>query len=168
MTDVADTIRLRFAGPGDTRALAALFVELQDHYGAPHPPPEAIEADLAQLAPGAEILVAETADGALVGLAAYATIYPGPGLTGGLFLKELYITAAVRNLGVGERLMRALARIVRDRNLGRIDWTVALGNAAAQRFYDRLGGVAQDERLFYRLQGEALAALANAQEPDLT
>jgi ribosomal protein S18 acetylase RimI-like enzyme len=50
-------------------------------------------------------------------------------------LDDLFVRAAFRNAGVGEALMRALAR----RSDLPIRWEVEEGNLAGQRFYVRLG-----------------------------
>lgn len=159
--EVDEALVVRTTEPADAPALARLLMQMQQEYGAPYPELPIVEADLAQLPTGVDIFVAERADGSFVGLAAVANLYPGPGLSGGFFLKELYVSPQARSLGVGESLMRALARAARDRGFRRIDWTVATENAGALRFYDRLGGAPQTDRFFYRLGPQALDALAD-------
>jgi GNAT superfamily N-acetyltransferase len=91
---------VRLATPADHPALAALFAEMQAHYQVPCPEPDAILSGLDGRPAGAEILLAEEA-GDLLGFAAFAAIYPGPGLLPGFFLKELYVAASARGGGVG-------------------------------------------------------------------
>ncbi len=43
----------------------------------------------------------------------------------------------------------------------RLDWSVLDWNEPALRFYRSLGAVPMDERIGYRLSGEALAALGS-------
>jgi ribosomal protein S18 acetylase RimI-like enzyme len=157
-----EALVVRTTDSADAPALARLLTQMRQEYGAPHPELPEVEADLAQLPTGVDIFVAERPDGSFVGLAAVANLYPGPGLSGGFFLKELYVSPQARSLGVGESLMRALARAARDRGFRRIDWTVATENAGALRFYDRLGAAAQTDRFFYRLGPQALDALADS------
>jgi len=57
-----------------------------------------------------------------------------------LVLKELYVDAAYRDRGVGERLMVALAQCAQRLGCGRLRWDVLHGNHSAERFYQRLGG----------------------------
>jgi hypothetical protein len=159
---VDDGLIVRTTAPTDAPALARLLAQMQQEYGGPHPELPDIEADVAQLPTGVDIFVAERPDGSFVGLAAVANLYPGPGLSGGFFLKELYVSPQARSSGVGESLMRALARAARDRGFRRIDWTVATENSGALRFYDRLGGAPQTDRFFYRLGPQALDALAES------
>ena len=151
--------------PADHPALAAVFVEIQAHYAVPCPPLGAILAGLADRPQGTDILIAER-DGAILGFAAFAAVYPGPGLNPGLFMKELYVAAAARGTGAGRSLMQTLAREALARGLSRIDWTADAYDARLVGFYESLGGTAQPKKLFFRLTGDALAqAAGQARDP---
>ncbi|AMJ63396.1 acetyltransferase [Bosea sp. PAMC 26642] len=144
-------------------SLADLMAEMQAHYRVPRPDRADILSGLAGLPQGIEVLVAH--DGtALVGFAFAANVYPGPGLKSGFFLKELYVARAARGAGIGRALMRALAELALAHGHRRIDWTADAANPGLLRFYESLGAVAQTEKIFYRLTGEALAQMAN--DPD--
>jgi GNAT superfamily N-acetyltransferase len=143
----------------DAEVLATLFQEMQAHYAVPCPPRAAIVADLADLPPGNRVLVAEV-DGVLAGFAAFAVIYPGPGLRKGLFLKELYVGTNWRGRRLGRGLIGALAALAVAEGHGRIDWTADRDDAGLLDFYDSLGGRRETSKLFYRLTGEALAEIA--------
>ncbi len=127
----------------------------------PCPPPAAIVADLRALPPGNRLLVAEV-EGALAGFAAFAEIWPGPGLKKGLFLKELYVGAAYRGRGLGRRLVEALAAVAAAEGHARVDWTADRADGALLAFYDATGARRETGKLWYRLTGEALAASATA------
>lgn len=144
--------------PGDEPGLVALFREMQAHYGAPCPPDARILADLRDLPPGVTLLVARRPG--VVGVAALASVYPGPGLRRGLFLKDLYVTAARRGEGVGSALVRAAARFALARGGGRLDWTADRADAPLLAFYRRLGAAEQPEKLFFRLGEAAMRTLA--------
>ncbi len=88
-------------------------------------------------------------------------IYPGPGLKPGLFLKELYVAGSQRGRGLGRALMQKLASLATQRGLSRIDWTADAENARLLAFYEELGGACKTDKLFFRLDGEALVQLAN-------
>ncbi len=149
---------IRQPKPGDTAALAALFQEMQEHYAVPCPPREEILRALASLPDGTEILVAE--DDGIIGFAAFATVYPGPGLRAGFFLKELFVSAGARGRGAGRALMRALAGLAVERGHRRVDWTADRHDGKLLAFYDGIGGRRQEAKLFYRLADDELAALA--------
>ncbi|AWB24601.1 N-acetyltransferase [Methylobacterium currus] len=131
---------------------------MQAYYGGSCPPQGEVGAALAGRPAGTEILVAE--DGAdLAGFATFSAVYPGPGLTGGLFLKELFVGAAHRGAGHGRALMRAVAAEALARGLGRVDWTADAGQPRLLAFYQGLGAAPKPDKVFFRLDGEALAAL---------
>ncbi|WP_145715230.1 GNAT family N-acetyltransferase [Mesorhizobium tianshanense] len=132
---------------------------MQRHYQVPCPSLGTILSDLASLPSGVEILVAET--DRIIGFAIFATIYPGPSLKAGIFLKELFVSQAFRGTGAGRLLMRELARMALQRGHKRLDWTADRENNRLLAFYDDIGGTVQREKLFYRLSGEALAAFAD-------
>lgn len=150
---------IRLLRPADHKALAALMVEMQGHYSVPCPPVEDIRAGLAALPAGVDILVAVNGE-AVLGFASACNLYPGPGLRTGFFLKEIYVADAARGAGLGRALMTALAELALERGHRRIDWTADADDTALLRFYDGLGAAAHPKKVFYRLTGEALAAIA--------
>lgn len=152
---------IRLLQPADHPALAALMVEMQGHYAVPCPPMRDIQAGLAALPAGVEILVA-VAGKAILGFASACNLYPGPGLKSGFFLKEIYVADAARGKGLGRALMTALAALAVERGHERLDWTADIDDPALLRFYETLGAVAQTKKVFYRLTGAALEAAAEA------
>lgn len=157
----ATTIRL--LRPEDHPALSALMVQMQDHYSVPCPPPAEILAGLAALPAGVDILIAIKGE-TVLGFASACSLYPGPGLKTGYFLKEIYVADAARGTGLGRALMAALAELALERGHRRIDWTADADDAALLRFYEGLGATAYPKKVFYRLTGDALADLAGAVE----
>lgn len=142
----------------DVTSTAALFQEMQAHYRVACPPLPEIVARLSRLPEGVGVLVA--ADPAVVGFAALSAIFPGPGLSPGLFLKELFVSASARGRGVGTALMRAAAHVAVARGYARLDWTADRTDARLLRFYAALGAAEQSEKVFYRLSGRALTDIA--------
>ena len=106
-----------------------------------------------------EIALAEI-DGKAVGLATFAILYPAPGPSGQLFMKDLFTLAAARGRGVGHALMTFLACLALERGCTRFDWTAETDNPEALAFYDRLGARRVEEKVYFRFDGEALKALA--------
>lgn len=153
-------IRLLQANDAAFPALATLMEEMQAHYRVACPPRAEIIAGLEAMPPGAEILVAEE-HGSVLGLAAFSAIYPGPGLKPGIFLKELYVSGSQRGRGLGRALMQKLASLAKERGLTRIDWTAEAENTRLLSFYEELGGARKPDKVFFRLDGEALARLAD-------
>src|SRR5215471_11917760 len=111
-------ITLRHATPTDVEALASLLTEVDRYYGATEDEPFSQRAPLIQAAlfdtpPSAYTVLAFDGD-RLVGLAAYSFLWPAAGVTRSLFLKELYVSEASRQRGIGRRLMAVLFRIAHE------------------------------------------------------
>ena len=78
----------------------------------------------------------------------------------GLYLEDLYVRPAFRGRGIGRALLARLARECATRGWPRMEWAVLDWNQPAIDFYRTLGAeIASDWRLC-RLDGAALAALA--------
>ena len=79
----------------------------------------------------------------------------------GLYLEDLFVLPAYRGRGVGRRLLSHLARIAIERRCGRMEWWVLDWNETAIRFYRSIGARPMDDWTVYRLDGDALARLAD-------
>lgn len=131
-------MQIRHARLGDEADLALLLEEHERHYGAEIRPGAGAEGAAFLTGGGTLCLVAD--DGSrLVGFAILNPYFPGPRLTHGLFLKELYVAAAARSGGVGEQLIEGIRALAKERGDKRVIWTTGEANEGAQRFYDRLG-----------------------------
>jgi GNAT superfamily N-acetyltransferase len=125
---------------------------------------ESTEADFRErlfgASPVAHAVLAE-ADGAAVGMALY--YYTFSTFTGrcDLFLEDLFVMPTYRGLGIGLALFRHLAGIARDERCRRIVWGVLNWNQPAIDFYRRIGAQPMTEWSVQRLEGAALAALAD-------
>lgn len=159
LQEMRSDLRLLAADDPALEAVAILMEEMQRHYNVQCPTRAEIISGLKQRPPGAEIMAAVQCDH-VVAFCAFSAIYPGPGLQAGIFLKELYVARHCRGGGVGKAMMRELAIIARQKDLTRIDWTADASDQRLLQFYDQLGGVRKPEKLFYRLDGEALFALS--------
>ena len=78
----------------------------------------------------------------------------------GLYLEDLYIAAEYRGRGVGEAMLREIARFGKSRGFERIDFQVIDWNESAMRFYKRLGGVAMDGTRYFKFSDKAFHDLA--------
>ncbi|SFA99430.1 hypothetical protein SAMN04515620_11175 [Collimonas sp. OK607] len=56
--------------------------------------------------------------------------------------------------------MKSLAVLAKERGLGRIDWTADPDNPRLLSFYNDIGGARRHDKVFYRLDAEALTKLA--------
>ena len=156
---------VRPAEPADVPVLLELVHEL----AAYEREPDAVEATEEMLAtalfgpaPVASCSVALDADAGVVGFALwYVTFSTWKGLPG-LWLEDLFVRPSARGSGLGKALLQELARTCVARGYARFEWWVLDWNSPAIGFYRSLGAVPQDEWTTFRVDGEALRALAAA------
>ena len=153
---------LRPARREDTAELLRLIRELARYEKAA----DQVETDEAQLASTlfdagatAHAIVAEQG-GRLVGMAIYFFNYSTWQGRNGLYLEDLFVEPEQRGAGIGKALLARLAAIAVERDCGRFEWSVLDWNTPAIAFYESLEARAQSEWVRYRLEGEALQALA--------
>ncbi|MCV2348772.1 GNAT family N-acetyltransferase [Paucibacter sp. Y2R2-4] len=115
---------------------------------------------------GVQIVVAQDGD-EVAALATFSLLYPARQQRGQLIMMDLFARQRWRSRGLGEQLMRYLAAYALQRNCIRFDWTTESSNTGAMSFYQRLGAEHVTEKVYYRLTGQALQALAGepAQTP---
>lgn len=97
-------------------------------------------------------------------LAGYAIFYPNfASFRGqpGLYLEDIYISAAHRGRGLGETMIREIARLARTRGFERIDFQVLDWNTPAIEFYKKLGAVRDETERHFKFTDEAFANLAS-------
>jgi GNAT superfamily N-acetyltransferase len=85
-----------------------------------------------------QALVAQNADGDLIGLAHFRVFARPLSATLGGFLDDLFVTPASRGNGTGEALIEAVADYGREQGWSIIRWITADTNMAARRIYDRV------------------------------
>ena len=78
----------------------------------------------------------------------------------GIYLDDLYINGAYRGQGVGEKMLREIARIAVSRGYERIDFNVLDWNTPAIVFYKKLGADSNDEETHFKFTDEAFRSLA--------
>lgn len=107
----------------------------------------------------AEVLIAEY-DSMPVGFALffhnYSTFLGKPGL----YLEDLFVKETYRGRGIGKQLLIKLAKIAKDRNCGRFEWSVLDWNTPSINFYLKMGAVPMDDWTVYRVTGQALDDLS--------
>lgn len=111
--------------------------------------------------PQAEVLIAEH-DGAAAGFALYFHNFSTFRGRRGLYLEDLFVRPEHRGAGIGKALLAHLAKLAIERGCARFEWAVLDWNAPAIGFYQSLGARVLDDWRVCRLDGEALARLADA------
>ena len=77
----------------------------------------------------------------------------------GIYLEDLFVREFARGRGIGESLLRRIARITLEMGGGRLEWAVLDWNQTAISFYKKMGAVPLDEWTTFRLTGEKLKKL---------
>lgn len=156
------TTTVRPATRSDVPLIFRLICDLAEYERLRHE----VRADAAGLAsrlfgerPYAEVLIAEI-DGAPVGFALFFHNFSTFEGKPGVYLEDLYVDPAVRGRGAGKALLKRLAGIAVERDCGRLEWAVLDWNQPAIGFYKRLGARPMNDWTVYRLDGDALTALA--------
>ena len=177
------TLAIRDAEPRDVPLIYSLIVELAEYERAP----EKVTGTEAMLAeslfgarPWAEAVIAEQLDAAGTGRTGEAGDRAAGGLAGepigfalfhstystwecrpGIWLEDLYVPPQQRRGGVGGALLAHLARITVERGCARLEWAALDWNTPALDFYAKLGAEVLSEWTMHRLEGDALARVAD-------
>jgi GNAT superfamily N-acetyltransferase len=159
----APAYTLRAAQPRDLQDLVRLIAALADYEKLTH----LLDATPEKLAPHlfgdkqvAEAMVAELADGSVVGFALYFTNFSTFLCRPGLYLEDLFVLPQHRQLGIGRAMLQALARLAVERGCGRFEWSVLDWNEPAIRFYEKMGASVLPDWRICRMTGEALHGFA--------
>lgn len=110
--------------------------------------------------PAAEVLIARH-DGVAAGFALFFQNYSTFLAKPGIYLEDLYVKPEMRGHGIGRALLTQIARLAVARDCGRFEWSVLDWNTPAIGFYRSLGALPQDDWTIFRLNGDALKALAS-------
>jgi GNAT superfamily N-acetyltransferase len=177
VNSVTSDFSIRPARPGDEHDIFALVQGLAEYEHLTHAvtgSAHKLAQDLFGSRPAAEVLVVETALFAssaplalgveaqqpLVAFALffhnYSTFLTQPGL----YLEDIFVLPAHRRRGIGKALLKAVARLARERNCGRLEWSVLDWNASAITFYESLGASVLPDWRICRVTAESLTALA--------
>ena len=156
-------LKIRPARREDAPVIASLVRELADYEKLLHEAkatPADFLRELESPNPVIHVLIAEW-NGEPAGFALYffnfSTFVGRPGL----YLEDLFVRPALRSHGIGRGLLRALARVARERNCGRMEWAVLDWNEPALRFYQTLGARQMKEWIVHRLTPVEIENLAN-------
>ena len=153
---------VRAATENDVAIILSLIKDLAEYEHLSHEvqaTAKGIRQSLFGERPVAEALIGEYA-GAAVSFALFfynfSTFLGKPGI----YLEDLYVKPQYRSNGFGRRMLAHIARLAKERNCGRFEWSVLDWNEPAIRTYDKLNAKPMKEWILYRLTGEALDQLA--------
>ena len=78
----------------------------------------------------------------------------------GIYIEDLFVDEAFRRQGFGGALLCHVAKLAKQRNCGRLEWSVLDWNEPAINFYRKLGALPMSEWTVFRVTGEDLTKLA--------
>ncbi|MGD2007996.1 MAG: GNAT family N-acetyltransferase [Cellvibrionales bacterium] len=140
---------IRQAVPADLPQLASLFDSYRQFYECPSDQAAAVAWLQKNMIEGRSVvLVAETAEGTLLG---FTQLYPAlcsVDLVAYYVLYDLFVLPSARRTGVGKSLMRAAEGLAREQGMARLDLETARDNHSAQQLYEGLGYVR--DSVFYK------------------
>jgi len=100
-----------------------------------------------------EILIAEY-DGQIAGQALFfknfSTFLGKPGI----YLEDLYVKPEMRSKGIGKALLDKLISLAKERNYGRVEWSVLDWNESAIEFYKKIGAKPLNDWTIFRLTSD--------------
>ncbi|MFZ4797926.1 MAG: GNAT family N-acetyltransferase [Bacteroidia bacterium] len=79
----------------------------------------------------------------------------------GIYLEDLFVLESHRGKGYGKKLLLQLIALAKQRNCGRVEWSVLNWNKPAIDFYESLGATAMNEWTTYRLNEDTINKLVN-------
>ena len=109
--------------------------------------------------PYAEVLIARI-DGTPIGYALFFHSYSTFRAQPGIYLEDIFVLPEHRGAGAGKALLRRVAQIARERNCGRLEWSVLDWNQPAIDFYEKLGATVLPDWRICRMAGDDLVKFA--------
>ena len=135
-------LQIRFAQPEDAETVHRLIVGLAIYENLSHEvvsTPEDLRRALLGPKPMVEVFLAELS-GKAVGFALFFQTYSTFVGRPGIYLEDLFVLPEYRRRGIAMALFQELFRIARERDCGRVEWTVLDWNEPAIKFYaEKLG-----------------------------
>jgi GNAT superfamily N-acetyltransferase len=149
---------IRWANPSDVPLIFDFIKQLAE-YEKMSPDVVATEELLAEnlfgSKPSAEVLLGYE-DEVAVGFALFFTNFSTFVGRPGLYLEDLFVVPEKRGRGYGKALLEELIKIAKQRNYGRVEWSVLDWNKPAIDFYLSMGAKPMDEWTVYRLNNEII------------
>ena len=161
MDSVNENYNIRLAGVYDVSEIFVLIKELADYerlLDQVIATEELLEETLFGENSNVEVLLACDKN-QILGFALYFRTFSTFLGRPGIYLEDLFVRKFARGRGIGESLLRRIARITLEMGGGRLEWSVLDWNKTAISFYKKMGAVPLDEWTTFRLTGEKLKKL---------
>lgn len=79
----------------------------------------------------------------------------------GYYLEDIFIAEDFRRNGLGEAMVRIIARLAKERGFERIDFQVLEWNSPAVKFYEKLGALRDDSERHFKFIDSAFNSLVS-------
>ncbi|MBK8465772.1 MAG: GNAT family N-acetyltransferase [Chloracidobacterium sp.] len=99
-------------------------------------------------------------DEAAIGYALYYPNFSSFRGERGFHLDDIYVKKEYRGKGIGEAVLKEIARDAASKGFERIDFQVLDWNTPSIEFYKKLGAVSNDEETHFKFAGDAFEKLA--------
>lgn len=86
----------------------------------------------------------------------YSTFLGRPGI----YLEDLFVKPEMRRRGFGKVMLAYVANLAKQRQCGRLEWSVLDWNEPALKFYKSIGAAPMDQWTVHRVTGEGINRLA--------
>jgi len=147
---------IRYAVENDVPVIHKLIKELAE-YEKLSDKVKASEEDLKSVLFGkdrfVEVLIAEYEEveiGYAIFFKNFSTFLCKPGI----YLEDLYVKPEFRGKGIGKALLEEIISLAKERNYGRVEWSVLDWNTPAIDFYKKIGAKQLNEWSVFRLESE--------------
>jgi GNAT superfamily N-acetyltransferase len=107
----------------------------------------------------AEAIVVEVSN-QIIGFALFFPNYSTFLTKPGIYLEDLFVLPEYRRQGIGRAMFFYLGKLAKERDAGRLEWSVLDWNESAIAFYQSLGAKILPDWRICRVTDEALEALA--------
>lgn len=149
-------INIRFAKRSDARTILTLINELAE-YEKLSDEVTATEENLEQTIFSGEtfveILIAEY-ENIPVGYALFFKNYSTFLGKAGIYLEDLFVKTSYRGKGIGKELLKKIISVAKERDYGRVEWSVLDWNLPAIDFYKKMGAEPLEEWKVFRLTSD--------------
>ena len=134
-----------------TEPVVAAFARLIPQLSSSSPPPTADELVVMATAEADHLLVAEDADGTILGSMTLVVFRIPTGVRA--WIEDVVVDAGARGRGVGEALNRTALELAYGLGAKTVDLTSRPSREAANRLYQKLGFVPRDTNIYRHQRG---------------
>ncbi|MGD9914953.1 MAG: N-acetyltransferase family protein [Rhizobiaceae bacterium] len=159
-------VEIRQAVAADADRIHGALLDLGDHVGEQHKI-KSTPADIRRYGFGTDArfhtLIAE-GNGIFAGICIYFPSFSTWLGVPGVYIQDIVVDRDFRGQGIGERLLREVARLTHAEGARYMRLAVDVENLSAQAFYDRLGFQLVKDDMIRAAYGEAFAALVKGED----